>query len=253
MENKIDMAARYLLAARCSGRPGARLPEDCRPATIEDALLIQRRVIALLGATIGGWKCALPSPGKIVAAPIHAASIVTRGPHCSLAPRDGLAPLEPEIAYTLAADLPPRGAPYSAAEVRQAIAGTHLAFELIGSRYGADAGAGFAEQLADGLSNAGLLLGAAIDIKDEVALDALQLSLSGPSGWIQQWQGLHPDGHPLAPLCWLANFLNARGEGLKRGDVVTTGSYHGLLLLPLSTALEMRFGELGTLALEIHP
>jgi hypothetical protein len=36
--------------------------EACRPAGIDDALTIQRRVAELLGEPIGGWKCSLPNP-----------------------------------------------------------------------------------------------------------------------------------------------------------------------------------------------
>ena len=48
-EQQIDDAATHLAAARISGRPGARMPESCRPADIESALAIQRRVVALMG------------------------------------------------------------------------------------------------------------------------------------------------------------------------------------------------------------
>ena len=40
---QIDEAAALLAAARTSGRPGARLPESCRPLDLESALAIQRR------------------------------------------------------------------------------------------------------------------------------------------------------------------------------------------------------------------
>lgn len=262
--DRIERAARYLVALRRAGRPGARIPSDCRPDSIDAALAIQQRVADLLGASIGGWKCALPSAGNLVAAPIHTTTIV-RSPACRLAPVDGMAPVEPEIAFTLGADLPPRATPYSAAEVGQAIGGIHLAFELIGARYAPDAAPDdaptFPEKLADSLSNTGLLLGPALavankvgnEIADAAMLAAFELTLHGPQGVLGQWNGRHPDGHPFKPLYWLANFLNTRGTGLKHGDVVTTGSFHGLLMLPMSVPLTMQFGPLGTLAIEIAP
>ena len=80
-EREIDEAAKHLAAARLSGRPGARLPESCRPADIESALAIQRRVVALMGQDIGGWKCSLPpAAGRINAAPILAPTIVRTSP-----------------------------------------------------------------------------------------------------------------------------------------------------------------------------
>ena len=56
-----ESAAQVLAAARKDGRPGARLPENIRPADLDSALVIQRRVVALLGQQIGGWKCSVPS------------------------------------------------------------------------------------------------------------------------------------------------------------------------------------------------
>ena len=57
--------------------------------------------------------------------------------------------------------------------------------------------------------------------------------------------GRHGDGHPLRPLVWLANFLAARGEGLRAGQVVTTGSYAGAIEVPLDELLTVTFGDLG--------
>ena len=43
-----EAAAQYLIEARRAGRTGDRLPESCRPADIEAALAIQRRVSEVL-------------------------------------------------------------------------------------------------------------------------------------------------------------------------------------------------------------
>src|SRR4051812_48806577 len=100
----VDAAARYLADARSQERPLARLPESCRPETIDEALVIQRRVATLLGDAIGGWKCALPSPERTIVAPIYAATISTMSP-CAVRARDGTARVEPEIAFVLGRDL----------------------------------------------------------------------------------------------------------------------------------------------------
>ena len=72
-----DAAARHLVAARASRRPGERLPEGPgRPADVADAVAIQERVRELLRAAIGGWKCSVPSAAReIAAAPIFASTI----------------------------------------------------------------------------------------------------------------------------------------------------------------------------------
>jgi 2-keto-4-pentenoate hydratase len=66
----------------------------------------------------------------------------------------------------------------------------------------------------------------------------------------------HPDGHPLRPLAWLANTLPQipGGErGLIAGDVVTTGSYAGVLDVPAAVPLTFVFGELGRIDVELRP
>src|ERR1700694_5735193 len=121
-----DAAARHLVAARTARRPGERLPEACRPADVADALAIQERVRELLGTAIGGWKCSLPSAGReIAAAPIFA-SAITSGSTWRI---------EPEIAFVIGNDLPPRATPCSDAELRAAIRETRIVLELIGPRY----------------------------------------------------------------------------------------------------------------------
>jgi len=51
-------------------------------------------------------------------------------------------------------------------------------------------------------------------------------------------------------LCWLANFLAERSTGLAPGQVVITGSYTGVLDLPLGVNLRVGFGDLGVMSVE---
>ena len=64
--------------------------------------------------------------------------------------------------------------------------------------------------------------------------------------------GRHGDGHPLRPLYWLANFLAGRDEGLRAGQVVTTGSYAGAIEVPVGTPLTVTFGDLGKIEIELR-
>ncbi|WP_447123304.1 2-keto-4-pentenoate hydratase [Glaciimonas sp. GG7] len=249
--HQITLAARHLVAIRHTGQPGPRLPENLRPKNNDDALQIQREVARLRGADIAGWKCASPVTDKIAVAPLLASDIVTSGPHCTLAAIDGMVALEPEIAFVIGTDLPPRSTPYSPDEIKQAIAATHLAFELIATRYAEPGVVTFPEKLADNLSNGGLLVGPAIRWENEKELAAIALTLNGPDGELGRWDGTHPDDNPLLPLYWLANFLAAHDSGLKRGQIVITGSYHGVIHVPQNDLLKMQYGALGTLDIEI--
>lgn len=248
-----DAAARHLVAARTARRPGDRLPEACRPAAIKDALAIQERVRELLRAEIGGWKCSLPTAAReIAAAPIFAPTITSNSP-CTILPIEGKARIEPEIAFVIGRDLPPRATPYSDAEVRAAVRETRTVLELIGPRYADPAAVTYAEFLADNIANQGLFVGPVVADRLELTLEAFRLSILTSNRSLLVRDGEHPDHHPLRPLVWLANHLASRGAGLTAGQVVTTGSYCGMVDVPLDTPLVVAFGDLGRLSVQFAP
>lgn len=245
-----DTAARHLVAARSARRPGERLPEACRPADVADALAIQERVRELLDAAIGGWKCSLPSAEReIAAAPIFASTITSDSP-CPILPIAGKARIEPEIAFVIGHDLPSRATPYGDAEVRAAIRETRIVLELIGPRYADPAAVTYPEFLADNIANQGLFVGPVVANGIELPLEAFRIAIDTPNRQLLMRDGRHPDGHPLRPLVWLANYLVSHGTGLAAEQVVTTGSYCGMVDVPLDTPLVVRFGNFAAVSVQ---
>lgn len=245
---RVDGAAQHLIAARRAGVAGALLPDACRPDDIDTALAIQRRVVELSGETVGGWKCAVPPPGRVVIAPIFASTIHASGGPFRVVADTPTVRVEPEIAFVIARDLPPRDRPYSDDEVRGAIGEVRLALEVLGCRYADPSQATVPELLADGQFNQGLCVGPVVPGGLHATLETIALEFQG--GVNRSIEGRHPDGHPFKPLLWLVNFLAARGEGVRAGQIVTTGSYAGAIDVPLAQGLTVRFGELGSLAVE---
>lgn len=239
-------AAAILVPRRLQGQPGERLPESCRPAAIDAALAIQAEVSAQIGDAIGGWKCGMPGAGKVVVAPIYARTIQSPGA-VSLFARNGVARVEPELAFVFAHDLPPRAEPYANAEIDAAIGKVQLALELIQSRYRDPAGLSFPEALADGLVNQGLVLGPQVDLLRARESSELQLQIEIGSDTIDK-PGKHPAVQPLAPLYWLVEFLRCSGQGIAAGQAVITGSYAGVLELALDQPIGIRFGDLGRMS-----
>ncbi len=249
--NEIDAAARLLLAARQNRTPGARLPEDLRPADIADALAIQARTGELLDLPIGGYKCSAPTaPRPVSYAPIYAPTILDASPY-PVAGAGAQARVEPEIALLMAHDLPPRAAPYSDDEVRSAVKEARLVLEVIGSRYAEPSAVTFPELLADNVANLGLYVGPVLPDPWSKNLDSFPIAVRTGATTLLTRDGKHPDGHPLRALAWLANYLASRGETLEAGLVVTTGSYCGVLDVPVDTPLTFVYGELGTLAVSL--
>ena len=238
-------AAEILVQARLEGLVTDRLPEACRPASDDDALAIQLRVIELLGTTIGGWKVSLPRGENLFVAPLPAAAIYSTSP-CPILPFHGRARIEPEIAFVLGRDLPPRSSAYTKDDLLDAIAETRLDLELIGCRYADHSVLPFREFLADSINNQGLFVGPSVPNAHDQNLEYFKIRIDGPSGTIVDQEGRHPNGHPLKPLVWLANFLSGRGETLKEGMMITTGSYAGILEVPLNTPLTVVYDGIGS-------
>ncbi len=265
-------AAAILAQRRLQGVVGPLLDETLRPATLMAAFSLQQQVELAMAQPVAGWKCLLPTADKIVVAPIYQPSLcrlvapstkdhqLTSGAkansnqhqasECAMWPSIvptsfGLARVEPELAFVLAQDLPARAAPYSEAEVDAAISATHLALELIQSRFQSDCGAGFFDQLADGLFNQGLLLGPPISPVANFDGGEFALQLTFADGRVQNIAAVHPNQRPRAGLYWLVNFLSSNGIPLLAGQAVITGSYAGVLDLPFGENIHFQFGEWG--------
>ena len=209
------------------------------------ALSVQRRATELTGLPVGGWKCSLPFEDRLIVAPIFA-TMLYRGSPCPIRSHHGKAQVEPEIAFVLGRDLRRRPAPYNVDEVRDAIRETRMVLELIGCRYDAPEAVTFPEMLADGSNNQGLWIGPVIENGFTRPLDEIALLVAAGDTTLLSQTGRHPNQHPLAPLVWLANFLTQEGEGLRAGHIVTTGSYAGVVEVPLGVPLKFRYGELGS-------
>jgi 2-keto-4-pentenoate hydratase len=242
-----DQAARLLLHARQTRTPGPRLPESCRPPDADAALAIQRRTFELLGEKIGGWKCGLPTPNGPMLAPITA-STVFRKPPCVFPGAHAM--IEPEISFVMGRDLPPRGAAYTDAEICGAIQEVRFCLELLGTRFANRGEAGFFEILADCYNNWGIFVGPTVPDALSLPLESLHAKITATNETIFDAVRAHPSGHPLKPLMWLVGYLNGRGEGLKAGQIVTTGSYAGIVDAPLGP-LRVELEGIGVIETEL--
>ena len=249
----VQEAAAILAARRRQGLQGPCLPPGLRPQTLAQALAIQQAVTELMGDTVGGWKCGTPGPDKLVVAPIYSRTIYHDAAQaCPVWAADGHVRVEPELAFVLGRDLPARAAAYEPAEVDAAIARTHLALELIDSRYSDTATLSFADKLADGLVNQGLFIGPEVDGARASQTHVMPIAVQVPGLPEQVRAGQHPDPLPRLPLYWLVAHLSEQGVGLKAGQVVITGSYAGTFPLPVGPEVALRFGDLGDLTVRFE-
>lgn len=241
-------AAAELVGRRLAGAAGERLPANLRATTLQQGFDIQcevsRQIFQREGHGIGGWKCLLPPEGQHIVAPIYSDGICTTSP-CSLNALAGKAAIEPEFAFVFDAALPSRPQAYSRAEVWGAVAGVHMALELIKSRFDQPDQCEFPELLADGLFNQGLFLGPKVHGLPPPSMDLTFAAGDQPPRSIN---GAHPNQDPFGPIVWLANFLSERGLGLQAGQAVITGSYAGVLNAPFGQDITLDYGDLGSLS-----
>lgn len=251
METRIEKAAEFLVRCRRDNVQEDGIPEACRPQNTGEALAVQQRVLALLGERIGGWKCSVPSGDKLTIAPLPASAIRRTSP-CSIRPKGSVAEIEPEVVFVLGRTLNPRPVPYSEAEIREAVAETRLVLEILGSRYRNPSAVSWPEALADSVRHQGMFIGPVLPDAFQKPLEGFHLTVRGGTSTVFDRDVRHPNGHPLRSLYWLVNFLSSRGQALQAGEIITTGSYAGVIDAPMATPLTLAYGELGGFDVEFR-
>ncbi|HRP96471.1 MAG TPA: fumarylacetoacetate hydrolase family protein [Rhodocyclaceae bacterium] len=242
-----------LVQAWRSGVPLPAATAALAPRDAAGAYAVQRRVAAVLGWFPQGrpraWKLGMPRDGGMpTAAPVpdellfaSPARRPASGFHCVIG-------VEVELAVRLR-DAVPAGADRH--EIAQAIGETIAAIELFDVR---------AEQwrslpatflLADQQMHAGLVLGSGISGAWSDAFARSELSIEVDGRQTARPHGGHPLGDPLHLLPWLASHAAAYGDGLRAGDLVSTGSWIALYEARAGERICARFEGVGTVELEI--
>src|SRR4051812_27030226 len=237
-------AAAALVAVRRGSPRLAGLPVRLCPGTDAEGYAIQARVTEALGWPVAGWKAGLGPNGDTSAAPLYA-PLLHDSPARFASDGISLFGIEGEIAFRMGKALPLRGRPHDGDSVRDAVASAHAAIEILDSRYTSLDGRSRFEMLADTFNNGGFVAGAAQAGWRDIDLADLEVSLAIDGETVFSGRGTHPVGDPLAPVVWLANFLNARGEGLQPGDYITTGTCTGFATAHTGAHVRVRFERLG--------
>jgi len=128
------------------------------------------------------------------------------------------------IAVRLAANLPPRNALCSVAEVGAAVGASMVAIEVVEDRYRDWRAVDTLTLIADNFFHFGAVLGPERGDVDPGDLAAAVASMSIDGVTVGTGRGTELLGHPLEVLRWLANHASRNGPGLSAGDVVLLGS-----------------------------
>ena len=249
------------LAARLAEARARAAVLDAAPwrdaiADVADAYRVQSELAQLAGGDVRAWKVTAVTAAqqqgyrssKPVAGALLAPFFYTSPATVVLAAF--VAPLlECEISFLLGRDLPARETPYERAEVEAAVEAMVPALEIADCRW--PAGAPDLLKLADDMGNGAFIAGNKVANWRGVDLAGIQIALVHDGTVIEHGNAAKILGDPLMAVMELANAQPLPAGGLRRGQIVTTGTC--TTPVPLRPGrYEADFGPLGTMALAVR-
>src|SRR3977135_567268 len=155
-KNQIEAASRTLHDHWRAGTKFEGLEAPLRPRDRADGYAIQAAIEKYSAARLFGWKIAATSEAGQkhinvdgpMAGRILTDTVIPDGGTASMAGNE-MRVGEPEFAFRMAADLPPRASPYTVQPERDAVDTLHPAIEIPDSRFADFVNAGAAQIIAD--------------------------------------------------------------------------------------------------------
>lgn len=219
------------------------------PADLKQAMETQNALKAEEGVTSNAWKVTASPEGQPVTSPLHPYAEAVSG--ATIAWYPGLK-FETEIAVRFGKDLPYRkGAPYSRAEVLEAISTAYLGAELLVSAVKESGAVSFPLFLADRLGNSGYVLGPSISKSFIDTAASTPLKVTQGSKTIYDGLAKHPKGDVMT---WLVDYANdplRPEDSLKSGALITTGTLSGAVELTEPGEIDIRFSDGARLTLSV--
>jgi len=235
------------------------LPPELCPGNRAEAYRVQAFIEDFSPSPLYGWKIAAtslagqrhigvdgPLAGRILAERV----IENRG--CCPLGNNQMKVAELEFAFRMARDLPPSAKSYSQDEVLAHVASLHPAIELPDSRFVQYERVGVAQLIADNACAHRFVLGPAAQGPWrglDLALHSGRIIRNGEP--CEDGLGSNVLGDPRIALTWLANELSSHGEGLKAGQVVTTGTCVKPLAISVGDRIDGDLGVLGEVCVTI--
>ena len=237
-----------LLAARRGGVPlphvTAQAPD--RPA----AYAVQDATLARLGPT-GGWKVGAKGPAlEPNCAPLPASGLLA-GPVRLIGSPWQLRGIEVEVALRLGKDLVPDSDSPDPAMLHAAIDSVLPVIEVVETRLADWRQSDPLAQLADLQSHGALVLGAPSALSAAgLDLRTVQAYLAFDGQPVASTRGANPAADIWRLLGWLAWHCAQRGQPLRAGQIVTTGSCTGMLFAPEGAHVQAELAGIGRVELQ---
>lgn len=252
--NLTDLA-KQLARARAQARVLDVGPWLTAVTSVEAAYRVQSQLATLGGNDVRGWKVTAlsaeqqrsfsadhPVAGALLAPFVHTVP-------ATLSLADFITPLlECEVSFRLGADLPARAERYTRENIEAAIEAVVPAMEIADGRCPADAPNLL--KLADSMGNGAFITGKAVKDWKNLTLSDIAIALSHDGTDVERGSSARILGDPLLAVIALANAQPLPAGGLKRGQIITTGTCT-TPIPPRPGLYAGNFGLLGTLSLEI--
>lgn len=259
-----EQAAHLLWSCRQAGEVIEALPDAWRPADVDAGHAIQACLPAVAQQPVVGWKIAATSAaGQAhiqvdgpLAGRILSGFVYPMGSTLSLT-GNRMRVVEPEFAFRMGADLPPRATPYTLDEVMRATASMHPAFELPDARFEPFTRAGQAQLLADNACCGRFAFGPAAPEAwrgADLAAHPVHASVRSADGalrYTREGAGRALLGDPRSALTWLVNELSRLGTGMRAGDWACCGTCMVPLEVQPGDQVEADYGAWGRIALAV--
>ena len=246
-----------LLAARLSGEKLNSYPGPT-PSSMAEAFAIQSAVRTAMSWTHAGWKIgctseraqkALHTDGPFPG-PLYRERVFASGAHVQTLPSNSRT-TEPEIAFTMANDLPARGEAWSVDEVLSTVATVHPAIEIVNPRLPKGFNDVVEWYVADGGLSHALVLGGGT--KPPGRADLAKITNRVVVNGQNKYTGLGANalGGPELALTWLANDLIKKGLFLRGGDIVTTGVITEVFDTQIGDHVEAAYDLIGKVSVQL--
>jgi 2-keto-4-pentenoate hydratase len=230
------------------------LPEHGRPVDRVEAYAIQARLADLSGQEITGWKIAATSvagqkhirvDGPLAGRLLNE-RVLENGSTISLT-GNLMRVAEAEFAFRFGRNLGKRNQPYAMDEVLDAVEALHPAIEVPDSRFEDYTVVGAPQLIADNACACWFILGMRTQANWR-EFDLAQHKVVGYRNFepVSSGSGANVLGDPRIALTWIANEVSQFGDGLRAGQIVTTGTCITPIAVDPGDRVRMDFGVFGT-------
>ncbi|HET9338482.1 MAG TPA: fumarylacetoacetate hydrolase family protein [Casimicrobiaceae bacterium] len=245
MTYDIDRLARQLVRARREHRQLGADETGEGPPSADDAYRVQDRVAEALGwfrgAHVSTWKVgAAARDATPSATPLPLEGVVASPAQFDAAHFHGIG-IEAEVAFRFASAPPVSD---RTEDVLAAVGEFVVTIEVVDARLADAASAPPMLKLADAQMHGALVVGSGVP-RRHVDWATLPVTVTRNGVTIRDGRGGHPLVDPTGLLPWFVRHVSARSGGVRAGDLVTAGTWVGILPARAGDTIDAAFDGIG--------